>query len=211
MVASCTDRGVNTRGLARAAGSVSGETDCRAGKRERALTCYQRHLGPLFDSLGLAYDKHNRARVDTAVRVLLGLGERRTVRTFGHPSWRLRPTSLRLFPPVWPTCSDGPPNKRKNLMCTERPFTRPPECPSASARPESRAVPAREARPGKVADAFHVRKRRSSVHLHGDLPERALCAWTTRSIPCSGGSSMLRQRRYMGAREGFWLLACDWK
>lgn len=39
------------------------------------MTCYQRQLGPLFDSLGLVYDKDNRARVDAAIRELLGLGE----------------------------------------------------------------------------------------------------------------------------------------
>ena len=32
------------------------------------MTCYQRHLGSLFDELGLEYDKDNRARVDGALR-----------------------------------------------------------------------------------------------------------------------------------------------
>ena len=39
------------------------------------MTCYQRHLGSLFDELGLEYDKDNRARVDRALRELLELGE----------------------------------------------------------------------------------------------------------------------------------------
>ena len=39
------------------------------------MTCYQRHLGSLFDELGLEYDKDNRARVDGALRELLELGE----------------------------------------------------------------------------------------------------------------------------------------
>jgi hypothetical protein len=39
------------------------------------MTCYQRHLGPLFEALGLAYDRENRARVDRAIRGLLGLGD----------------------------------------------------------------------------------------------------------------------------------------
>lgn len=39
------------------------------------MTCYQRHLGSLFDSLGLEYDKGNRERVDAAIRGLLRLDE----------------------------------------------------------------------------------------------------------------------------------------
>ena len=39
------------------------------------MTCYQRHLGPLFESLGLEYDKVNRARVDAAIREVLGVAE----------------------------------------------------------------------------------------------------------------------------------------
>jgi hypothetical protein len=38
------------------------------------MTCYQRHLGPLFDTLGLAYEKPERARVDAAIRRVLGFG-----------------------------------------------------------------------------------------------------------------------------------------
>jgi hypothetical protein len=38
------------------------------------LTCYQRHLESLFDTLGLSYDKENRARVDTAIREILDIG-----------------------------------------------------------------------------------------------------------------------------------------
>jgi hypothetical protein len=40
-----------------------------------AMTCYQRHLRPLFESLGLEYDKANRGRVDMAIRGVLGLAE----------------------------------------------------------------------------------------------------------------------------------------
>ena len=36
---------------------------------------------------------------------------------------------------------------------------------------------------GHVADDFHVRKRRCSVHLHGDPPERGLRVLITRIIP----------------------------
>ena len=39
------------------------------------MTCYQRHLGSLFESLGLEYDKANRARVDAAIREVLGVAE----------------------------------------------------------------------------------------------------------------------------------------
>lgn len=39
------------------------------------MTCYQRHLGYLFDTLGLEYDKANRARVDAAIREVLGVPE----------------------------------------------------------------------------------------------------------------------------------------
>jgi hypothetical protein len=39
------------------------------------MTCYQRHLGLLFESLGLSYDKDDRARVDLAIRTVLGLGD----------------------------------------------------------------------------------------------------------------------------------------
>lgn len=38
------------------------------------MTCYQRHIGSLFDTLGLDYDKGNRKRVDAAIREILGLG-----------------------------------------------------------------------------------------------------------------------------------------
>jgi hypothetical protein len=39
------------------------------------MTCYQRHLGWLFDSLGLDYDKANRVRVDAAIREVLGIAD----------------------------------------------------------------------------------------------------------------------------------------
>lgn len=39
------------------------------------MTCYQRHLGSLFESLDLEYDKANRARVDAALRKVLGVAE----------------------------------------------------------------------------------------------------------------------------------------
>jgi hypothetical protein len=39
------------------------------------MTCYQRHLRPLFESLGLEYDKTTRARVDAAIREVLGVAE----------------------------------------------------------------------------------------------------------------------------------------
>ncbi len=39
------------------------------------MTCYQRHLGWLFDSLGLEYDKANRVRVDAAIREVMGVPE----------------------------------------------------------------------------------------------------------------------------------------
>ena len=38
------------------------------------MTCYQRHLTWLFETLDLDYDKANRARVDDAVREVLDLG-----------------------------------------------------------------------------------------------------------------------------------------
>ena len=37
------------------------------------MTCYQRHLRPLFDTLGLEYEKQSRKRVDAAIRQILGL------------------------------------------------------------------------------------------------------------------------------------------
>jgi hypothetical protein len=39
------------------------------------MTCYQRHLGPLFEALCLEYDTANRARVDAAIREVLGVAE----------------------------------------------------------------------------------------------------------------------------------------
>jgi len=39
------------------------------------MTCYQRHAGWLFESLGLEYEKANRARLDTAIREVLGVAE----------------------------------------------------------------------------------------------------------------------------------------
>jgi hypothetical protein len=39
------------------------------------MTCYQRHLGSLFESLCFEYDKANRARVDAAIRQVLGVAE----------------------------------------------------------------------------------------------------------------------------------------
>jgi len=38
------------------------------------MTCYMRHLGQLFEVLGLEYDAASRARVDAAIRDTLGLG-----------------------------------------------------------------------------------------------------------------------------------------
>jgi hypothetical protein len=38
------------------------------------VTCYQRHLGDLFEALGLEYDQANRRRVDDAIREILGIG-----------------------------------------------------------------------------------------------------------------------------------------
>jgi len=38
------------------------------------MTCYQRHMGPLFEELGLPYEKDERRRVDDALRELFGLG-----------------------------------------------------------------------------------------------------------------------------------------
>jgi len=35
------------------------------------VTCYQRHIGDVFDALDLEYEKENRARVDRALRDLL--------------------------------------------------------------------------------------------------------------------------------------------
>lgn len=37
------------------------------------MTCYMRHMDDLFGALGLARDKDNRKRVDTALRVAMGL------------------------------------------------------------------------------------------------------------------------------------------
>jgi hypothetical protein len=37
------------------------------------VTCYQRHLGWMFEALDLPYDKDNRRRVDTAIKQVLGL------------------------------------------------------------------------------------------------------------------------------------------
>lgn len=37
------------------------------------MTCYQRQMGWLFESLDLEYDKTNRRRVDDALRVVFGL------------------------------------------------------------------------------------------------------------------------------------------
>ena len=39
------------------------------------MTCYQRHLGSLFEALGLEYDKADRTRVDVAIREVLGVAE----------------------------------------------------------------------------------------------------------------------------------------
>jgi hypothetical protein len=35
------------------------------------MTCYQRHMGWLFDALELPYEKTERRQVDTALRVVL--------------------------------------------------------------------------------------------------------------------------------------------
>ena len=42
-----------------------------AGRVGRAITCYQRHIGDVFEALDLEYEKENRARVDRALRDLL--------------------------------------------------------------------------------------------------------------------------------------------
>ena len=39
------------------------------------MTCYQRHLMPLFDALELPYDQPNRRKVDTALREMFGLDD----------------------------------------------------------------------------------------------------------------------------------------
>ena len=36
------------------------------------MTCYQRHMGWLFEALELPYEKAERRRVDDALRVVLG-------------------------------------------------------------------------------------------------------------------------------------------
>ena len=36
------------------------------------MTCYQRHMGWLFEALELPYEKAERKRVDEALRVVLG-------------------------------------------------------------------------------------------------------------------------------------------
>jgi len=36
------------------------------------MTCYQRHIGWLFEALDLEYEKGNRRRVDDAIREVLG-------------------------------------------------------------------------------------------------------------------------------------------
>ncbi len=37
------------------------------------MTCYQRHLGWLFDALELPHDKAHRERMDTALKAVLGV------------------------------------------------------------------------------------------------------------------------------------------
>lgn len=37
------------------------------------MTCYQRHMGWLFDEIGLPYEKQERKLVDGALRELLGV------------------------------------------------------------------------------------------------------------------------------------------
>ena len=37
------------------------------------MTCYQRHMGRLFEALELPYEKAERQQVDTALRVVLGM------------------------------------------------------------------------------------------------------------------------------------------
>jgi hypothetical protein len=39
------------------------------------MTCYQRHMGWLFDALELPYEKDERGQVDDALRVVLGTPE----------------------------------------------------------------------------------------------------------------------------------------
>lgn len=46
-----------------------------AAEGEETMTCYQRHLGSLFEALGLDYDKDNRRRVDDAIRRVLEVPE----------------------------------------------------------------------------------------------------------------------------------------
>ena len=36
------------------------------------MTCYQRHIGWLFEALDLEYETDNRRRVDSAIREVLG-------------------------------------------------------------------------------------------------------------------------------------------
>jgi hypothetical protein len=45
------------------------------GRIGEAMSCYLRQMRSLFDTLGLEYDKANRARVDAAIRETLGMGE----------------------------------------------------------------------------------------------------------------------------------------
>jgi hypothetical protein len=41
-------------------------------KEGRGVTCYQRHMGWLFEALELPYEKDERRKVDTALREVLG-------------------------------------------------------------------------------------------------------------------------------------------
>ncbi len=37
------------------------------------MTCYQRHLGWMFETLDIPYDKEHRTKVDAALKEVLGL------------------------------------------------------------------------------------------------------------------------------------------
>lgn len=41
-------------------------------RQGETMSCYLRQLRPLFDQLGLEYNKENRAKVDVAIRKVVG-------------------------------------------------------------------------------------------------------------------------------------------
>jgi hypothetical protein len=41
-------------------------------RQGESMSCYLRQLRPLFDELGLEYNKENRAKVDAAIREVVG-------------------------------------------------------------------------------------------------------------------------------------------